>query len=158
MMTMTTSAAVNSARRWSMTGDALDALRAEAERLAGDVDRSGGYVTAHMTGEPDAPTLVPNIDGQRLLRQFKTIHGALALARVETDARLAVIGRRVALEGSDGSRTSYALVIPGAGSPANGRVSADSPLGRAIFGRRAGDEVRVDAPGGTWTAIVISVE
>ena len=37
------------------------------------LDRSGGYVTAHMTGEPDAPTLVPNIDGQRLLRQFKTV-------------------------------------------------------------------------------------
>ena len=69
-----------------------------------------------------------------------------------------MIGRRVTLEGADGSRTSYALVIPGAGSPANGRVSADSPLGRAIFGRRAGDAVRVDAPDGAWTAIVVSVE
>ena len=155
---MTTSAAVNSAPSWSMTGDALDALRAEAEELAGHLDRSGGYVTAHMTGEPDAPTLVPNIDGQRLLRQFRTVHGALELARVETDPEIAVIGRRVTLEGDDGSRTSYALAIPGAGSPADGRVSAVSPLGRAIFGCRAGDEVRVDAPDGTWTAIVVSVE
>jgi hypothetical protein len=158
-MTMTTSAARNSApSRWSMTGDALKALRTEAERLAVDVDRRGGYVTAQMTGEPSARALFPNIDGQRQLRQFNAVHGAVALARVETDERLAVIGRLVTLEGPDGARTNHALVIPGAGSPANGRVSADSPLGRAIFGRRAGDEVRVDAPGGTWTASVVSVE
>ena len=98
-MTMTTNAAASSARpRWSMTGDALSGLRAKAEQLAGDAERTGGYVSAHMSGEPDTPTLVPNIDGQRLLRQLNSVRRALALAHVETDARLAVIGRRVTLE------------------------------------------------------------
>jgi hypothetical protein len=158
-MTMTTIAASSSARPpWSMTGDALRGLRAKAEQLAGDADRPGGYITAHMSGEPDAPTLVPDVDGQRLLRQLNRVRGALALARVETDARLAVIGRRVTLESADGSRTSYALVIPGDGDLANGRVSVDSPVGRAIYGRGSGDEIRIDAPDGPWTATVISVE
>lgn len=158
-MTMTTNAAASSARpRWSMTSDALTGLRAKAEQLAGDADRTGGYVSAHMSGDPGAPILVPNVDGQRLLRQLNSVRGALALARVETDARLAVIGRRVTLEATDGSRTSYALVIPGDGDLANGRVSVDSPVGRAVYGRGGGDEIRIDAPDGTWTATVISVE
>ena len=48
-----------------------------------------------------------------------------------------------------------------AGSPddlANGRVSVDSPVGRAIYRCGGGDEIRIDAPDGTWTATVISVE
>ena len=158
-MTMTTNTAASSARpRWSMTSDALSGLRATAEQLAGDADRTGGHVSAHMNGEPDAATLVPNIDGLRLLRQLNIVRRALALAHVETDARLAVIGRRVTLEGPDGSRTSYALVIPGDGDPANGQVSVDSPVGRAIYGCAGGDEIHIDAPDGTWTATLVSIE
>jgi hypothetical protein len=158
-MTMTTNTAASSARpRWSMTSDALSGLRATAEQLAGDADRACGYVSAHMSGESDAPTLVPNIEGQLLLRQLNSVRGALSLGRVETDARLAVIGRRVTLVGVDGTRTSYALVLPGVGDLANGRVSVDSPVGRAIYGCEAGDEIRIDAPDGAWTATVISVE
>jgi hypothetical protein len=158
-MTMTTNAAASSARpRWSMTRDALTGLRARAEQLAGDAERTGGYVDAHISGEPDAPTLVPNINGQRLLRQLNSIRRVLALAHVETDARLAVIGRNVTLEGPDGTRTSYALVIPGDGDLTNGQVSVDSPVGRAIYGCEGGDEIRIHAPDGTWTATVSSVE
>jgi hypothetical protein len=158
-MTMSTNAAASSARpRWSMTGDALSGLRARAEQLAGDAQRMGGHVSAHMSGEPNTPTLVPNIDGQRLLRQLNGVRRALALAHVETDARLAVIGRRVTLAGQDGSRTTYALVIPGDGDPASAQVSIDSPVGRAIYGCLRGDEVRIDAPDGAWTATLISIE
>lgn len=159
-MTMSPGAVARStARRWSMTSDALDSLRTNAERLAEEVDRTGGHVSARLTGEPDdAPTLVPNVDVQHLVRLLQGVRSALALARVETDARLAVIGRRVTLEASDGSRRSYALVIPGHGDPAKGWVSADSPVGQAIYGRGAGDEVRVDAPNGPWRATVVTVE
>jgi len=36
-------------------------------------------------------------------------------------------------------------------------VSPESPLGRALAGRRAGDEVAVQAPGGAWRAWIRSV-
>ena len=38
-----------------------------------------------------------------------------------------------------------------------GAVSPDSPLGRALAGRREGDEVSLDAPGGSWSARIVSV-
>lgn len=157
-MTMTTEPTIGTRQRWSMTIGALTALRADAARLAVDADRTGGYVTAHLAGEPDAPSRTPNIEGQRLVRQLISVRSALAAARVEADERVIVIGRHVTLENADGSRARYALVIPGDGDPAKGRVSAESPLGRAIYGRRAGDIVEVNAPDGAWTATILSVE
>ena len=38
-----------------------------------------------------------------------------------------------------------------------GGVSPDSPLGRALLGRRAGDEVDVEAPKGAWVARILSI-
>jgi transcription elongation factor GreA len=37
-------------------------------------------------------------------------------------------------------------------------VSPESPLGRALLGRKAGDEVDVDAPRGAWRAQILSIE
>ena len=36
-------------------------------------------------------------------------------------------------------------------------VSPDSPVGRALLGRRVGDEITVDAPRGSWRARILSV-
>jgi transcription elongation factor GreA len=38
-----------------------------------------------------------------------------------------------------------------------GGVSPDSPVGRALLGKKVGDEVVVDAPRGSWRARIISV-
>ena len=128
-MTMTTNAAGRSARPWwSMTSDALSGLRAKAEQLAGDADGTGGYVTAHMSGEPDAPTLLTNIDGQRLLRQLNGVRGALALARVETDARLAV---------SDGASPSPARMGVEQALPSSSRATVTWPTAGCRSTRRS---------------------
>src|SRR2546421_871705 len=39
-----------------------------------------------------------------------------------------------------------------------GGVSPDSPLGRALIGRKVGDEITVEAPRGAWRARILSVE
>ena len=39
-----------------------------------------------------------------------------------------------------------------------GGVSPDSPVGRALMGRKAGDEVEIEAPRGSWRARILSVE
>ena len=38
-----------------------------------------------------------------------------------------------------------------------GGVSPESPVGRALLGQAAGDEVVVEAPRGTWRARIVSV-
>jgi transcription elongation factor GreA len=39
-----------------------------------------------------------------------------------------------------------------------GGVSPDSPVGRALMGRKVGDEVEIQAPRGAWRARILSVD
>src|SRR5438046_1142918 len=38
-----------------------------------------------------------------------------------------------------------------------GGVSPDSPVGKALIGRKVGDEVTIEAPRGSWRATILSV-
>ena len=40
------------------------------------------------------------------------------------------------------------IVLPEDGDPAKGKISVQSPIGRALMGKQAGDEVVVRTPGG----------
>jgi transcription elongation factor GreA len=60
------------------------------------------------------------------------------------------VGSKVELEDEQGKR--MALEISSVGG-----VSPDSPVGRALIGAKAGDEVEIDAPSGAWRARIISV-
>ncbi|MBE9470713.1 MAG: transcription elongation factor GreA [Chloroflexi bacterium] len=59
------------------------------------------------------------------------------------------LGSRVTVveEGMDESEVFH-IVGPAEADPANGKVSNESPLGRALMGRRVEDAVSVEAPGG----------
>jgi transcription elongation factor GreA len=60
------------------------------------------------------------------------------------------VGSRVELEDERGER--LAIEISSVGG-----VSPDSPVGRALLGKKAGDEVEIEAPSGAWRARVISI-
>ena len=63
------------------------------------------------------------------------------------------VGSVVELELEGGERME--VVISSVGGA--GTVSPESPLGPALAGHRAGDEVAVEAPGGAWSAQIRSV-
>ena len=60
------------------------------------------------------------------------------------------VGSKVELEDEQGGRMEVEISSVGG-------VSPDSPLGRALLGARAGDEVEIEAPSGAWRARVLSV-
>jgi len=61
----------------------------------------------------------------------------------------AVFASRVVLENIDtGDEVSYQLVGPDESDIEKGRISVSSPLGMAIIGKKPGDEVTIQAPGG----------
>ena len=60
------------------------------------------------------------------------------------------VGSRVELEDEHGGRLSVEISSVGG-------VSPESPLGKALLGRKTGDEVAVKAPSGTWRARVTSI-
>ncbi|HZU16226.1 MAG TPA: transcription elongation factor GreA [Candidatus Dormibacteraeota bacterium] len=58
-------------------------------------------------------------------------------------------GSAIEVEDEEGETVVYHLVGAVEADPANGRISVESPVGRALVGKRAGDRVSVDVPAGT---------
>ncbi len=53
---------------------------------------------------------------------------------------------------------TYHIVGPAEADPRAGKISDASPLGRALFGKRPGDTVTVEAPDGSFVYKVLSVK
>ena len=53
---------------------------------------------------------------------------------------------------------SYQVVGSQEADPMNGRISEDSPFGRALLGRAVGDEVQVEAPAGVLRYRIIDIQ
>jgi transcription elongation factor GreA len=61
----------------------------------------------------------------------------------------AVFASRVLLENVDtGENVEYQLVGPEESDISEGKISVSSPLGQAIVGKKTGDEILLNAPGG----------
>jgi transcription elongation factor GreA len=52
-------------------------------------------------------------------------------------------------EHSDKHQQEFTIVGPAEADPKNGRISNESPVGRALLGKGVGDEVQVNVPKGT---------
>jgi transcription elongation factor GreA len=76
---------------------------------------------------------------------------AVVVESVESDA--VVVGSHVVIEDETGD--TMTLEISSVGG--EGTVSPTSPLGAALLGRRAGDEVDVQAPKGGWKATIVEI-
>ncbi len=85
----------------------------------------------------------------------------LANARVIEDTsnkEVVQVGAKVTIQEEGSDAELYTIVGPAEADPRNGRISNESPLGRALMDHRAGDTVRVDAPGGSFTVQVLKVD
>jgi transcription elongation factor GreA len=60
------------------------------------------------------------------------------------------VGSSVEIEDEQGERMQVEISSVGG-------VSPDSPVGQALMGRKAGDEVTIAAPRGSWRARILSV-
>ena len=66
-------------------------------------------------------------------------------------------GAWVTLEDEDGALQTWRLVGPDEAEARSGRLSVESPLGRALLGREEGDVVEVERPRGTAEYTVTQV-
>ena len=66
------------------------------------------------------------------------------------------LGSKVTVEDEDGVLT-YQVVGPLEAAPREGRISNQSPVGRALLGHAAGDEVVIETPDGPNSMRIVSV-
>ena len=84
---------------------------------------------------------------ERIALLERRLHAARVLRPDELSNREIALGSEVLLEDlDDGAREKYVLVSSAESSPAEGRLSKESPVGKAIAGHHQGDVVDVRAP------------
>jgi transcription elongation factor GreA len=93
----------------------------------------------------------------RILRLQEMRRNAVVVAPGGADGA-AALGVAVTVRDLESEREStHTLVSASESDPAAGRLSIDSPLGRALAGTRAGDEIEFDAPRGRRRLAVVAV-
>jgi len=67
------------------------------------------------------------------------------------------LGSRVTLRSDDGEQETWMVVSPEEAHARDGTISTESPVGRAVMGRRVGDSAHVKTPAGTIVYTVVEV-
>lgn len=130
----------------------LVALRVEiVKRLAtaremGDLSENGAYTSAKFE--------LGNVGRQ--LRAVRHILKNAYVPVVKTKVDGVAFGRSVTLE-NNGKTTTFLVVSQYESNPAEHKLSMESPIGKAVLGKKVGDVVKVKTPRGEVEYKVIKV-
>jgi transcription elongation factor GreA len=67
------------------------------------------------------------------------------------------LGSKVTAVTAEGKKMEYTIVGPAEARPTDGLISNESPVGRALLGKRVGDEVQVQVPAGVLRLTIESI-
>jgi transcription elongation factor GreA len=70
---------------------------------------------------------------------------------------LVEIGDKVLIQNQDGKIDQFVIVGSAESNPNDGKISNESPVGRALLGKKVGDEVEVKTPAGKLKLLIIEV-
>ncbi len=68
-----------------------------------------------------------------------------------------MLGSTVKVKVSDGKAQEFTIVGPAEADPRDGRISNESPVGRALIGKKLNDEVQVSVPKGLLTMKITKI-
>lgn len=147
-----------------LTKDGLEELKKEHKELSdvkrpdavkrlsdarelGDLSENSEYAAAKQD--------LAFIDG-RILELEEIIHGAKLIAAVHGKNQVDV-GCKVVLH-INGKKDEYMLVGEWEADPKEKKISHESPLGKALLGKKVGDKVEVEAPAGKILYKILGIE
>jgi transcription elongation factor GreA len=140
----------------SITAGGITALRAEIEQLEGEsrAEMAERLKAARELGDlkENADYHIAKEDQAHLETRIKRLRERLRTAvvvEVDAAAESFVFGRTAeVLEEATGKVHTWTLVGSTEADLAAGRLSAESPVGRALRNRTVGEAVKIDTPGG----------
>jgi transcription elongation factor GreB len=106
------------------------------------------------------------IYGKRRLREIdrrvrylsRRLERVTVVDRRPADTGRVYFGAWVTLEDDDGATRRYRIVGADEIDPASARISVDSPVGRALLGKRLDDEITVATPGGEASYCIVAID
>jgi transcription elongation factor GreA len=93
--------------------------------------------------------------------RIRTIEGMLRNVSIITEqvgGQVRIGSSITVIEVGSDDQESFSIVGAAEASPVDGKISNESPLGKALLGKYIGDEVGIDAPGGRITFRIVSIE
>ena len=149
-----------------MSADALDALHAEIAQLEGEGRREIAERIRIAREWGDLKENAEYHDAKESQAHLETKILRLRALRdnavvVETSGAGDEVALGVAVTVRDldsGREATHTMVGAAESDPASGKLSIDSPLGRALAGARVGDEVPFAAPRGRRRLEVVAIE
>lgn len=94
--------------------------------------------------------------------RIKELELILATARIIDDAQhqasgLIQVGSTVTIQEESADPEVYTIVGSAEADPVTGKISNESPLGKALLNHKAGERVQVDAPQGAFSIQILTV-
>ena len=140
-------------------------LRAELDELWRVLRPQVTKAVQEAAAQGDRSENAEYIYGKRQLREIdrrvrflrKRLEGMIVVARPPDDIGRIFFGAWVQVEDESGALTEFRIVGPDEIDPALRYVSMDSPLARALLGKRIDDEVTIEVPGGQRTYVVVGI-
>jgi transcription elongation factor GreB len=138
-----------------LTPEGAKKLQAELNQLL-NVQRAKVVAeVAEAAAQGDRSENAEYIYGKKKLREIdrrirfitKRLDGAVVVKQDTSHAEVR-FGAHVEVEDENGKTSRYLIVGPDEASPSDGRISFQSPLGRALMKRKVGDIVSVTRPAG----------
>lgn len=94
----------------------------------------------------------------RILELEHILKTAVIIDEMERDCSFVNVGDTVTIQENGYPEERFYILGPKEADPQNGRISYLSPIGKALMGRRPGDEVTVEAPAGKITFKIIRID
>ena len=140
-------------------------LRAELEQLWTVERPRVTQEVADAAAQGDRSENAEYIYGKRRLREIdrrvrfltKRLDEVKVVEPIDRADGRVYFGAWVTVEDEDGEEAEYRLVGPDEADAKTGRVSIDSPMGKALLGRKEGDDVTVARPKGRAVFTISSV-
>jgi transcription elongation factor GreA len=149
-----------------VTAAGLQALEAELAALEGDGRReiAERIKTAREWGDlkenseyHDAKNDQAHLE-TKIARLREKIADALVVEEDAAAAGVVGFGSTVVVRDADGIERTWRIVSSHDAAPAEGKLSAESPVAVALLGRRTGDKASVALPRGTRELTILSVD
>jgi transcription elongation factor GreA len=94
----------------------------------------------------------------RIMELEYLLKNAIIIEQAEGNRDIVNIGSRVTVQEEDFPPDTYSLVGAKEADPSNYKISYESPIGKALMGKRKGDLVVVETPGGQISLQILRVE
>jgi transcription elongation factor GreB len=148
-----------------ITPEGAKRLRDELEQLWTVERPRVTQEVADAAAQGDRSENAEYIYGKRRLREIdrrvrflsKRLDELVVVSEPPSDASRVFFGAWVTIEDEDGAEAVYRIVGPDEFDTDRGWISLDSPVARALMGKREGDEVTVHRPKGETTYTIARV-